>query len=172
MRRAEILLVLQRGLRCSVSIMFCVFLHTLLYLRFITAVYAQKEALSSHGLVNTSEPMSIRDSTSKVSSPIFFKRVSGVVVAKPVHKMHIGLLFVGKRHVCSLTAQLTRARTDCAVCYLTYCRRCYSYKSTPTPGHISQVSTAAHSANAAIRNHVYDISGSEVPLELDLQYWP
>ena len=65
-----------------------------------------------------------------------------------------------------LTAHLT-ARTDCAVCYLTYGRRCYDYMSTPTPGHISHASIAANSGTAAIRNHVYDISGSELPLELD-----
>jgi len=39
--------------------------------------------------------------------------------------------------------------------------------STPTPGHISHASTAANSAIAAIRNHVYDVSGSELPPELD-----
>jgi hypothetical protein len=66
-----------------------------------------------------------------------------------------------------LTAHLTTARTDCTVCYLTYCRRCYDYMNTPTPGHISHASTAANSATAAIRNHVYDVPGSELPLELD-----
>lgn len=66
-----------------------------------------------------------------------------------------------------LTAHLTTARTDCAVCYLTYCRLCYEYMSTPTPRHISHASTTAHSATAAIRNHVYDISGSQLLLELD-----
>jgi hypothetical protein len=39
--------------------------------------------------------------------------------------------------------------------------------SMPTPGYISHASTAANSATAAIRNHVYDISGSELPVELD-----
>jgi hypothetical protein len=101
-----------------------------------------------------------------ISLPIFFKSVIGVVVAKPVHKMHIGLLFVRKRHIRSLTAHLTTARPDCAVCYRTYCRRCYYYKSTPTLGNISHASTAAHSATAAIQNHAYDISGSEFYLEL------
>ena len=65
-----------------------------------------------------------------------------------------------------LTAHLTTARTDCTVCYLTYCRLCYDYMNTPTPGHISHASTAALSATAAIRNHVCDISGSKSPLEL------
>jgi len=168
MRRAEILLVLERGLCCSMSITFF-FSSTLrcTWGLFSTAFCARKGTLSSQGLVNTSEPMSIRNSTSKISLPIFFKRVGGVVVAKPVHKMHIGLLFVRKRHIRSLTAHLTTARPDCAVCYLTYCRRCYDYMITPTPGHISHASTAAHSANAAIRNHAYDISGLELPLELD-----
>jgi hypothetical protein len=102
--------------------------------------------------------------------PIFFKRVSGVVVAKPVHKMNIGVLFVLKRYVrmlLLLTALLMTARTYCAVCYVTYYRRCYGYMSTSTPGHISHASTAAISATAAIRNHVYNLSGSELPLELD-----
>ena len=66
-----------------------------------------------------------------------------------------------------LTAHLTTARTDYAACYRTYGRRCYDYMSTPTPGHISHASTAANSGTAAIRNHVYDNSGSELPLELD-----
>jgi hypothetical protein len=39
--------------------------------------------------------------------------------------------------------------------------------STPTPGHISLASTAVNSATDAIRNHVYDISGSELPPEFD-----
>jgi hypothetical protein len=73
-------------------------------LRFSRAVYTQKGVFSSHVLVNTSELMSIRDSPSRISFPIFFKRVSGVVVAKPVHKMHIDVFFVGKRHYdCTLT---------------------------------------------------------------------
>jgi hypothetical protein len=66
-----------------------------------------------------------------------------------------------------LTAHLTTARTDCAVCCLTFARRRYDYMSTPTPEYISHTSTDAHSATAAIRDHVHDISGSELPLELD-----
>ena len=50
---------------------------------------------------------------------------------------------------------------------MTYYKRCYDYTSTPTPGHISHASTAVNSANAAIRNHVCNISGSQLPLELD-----
>ena len=99
MRRPEIHLVLQRGLRCSMSITFSFSSHNSSYMRFSTAVYARKGALSSQEPVNTSEPMSIRDSTSRIPLPLLFKRVSGVVVAKPVHKMHIGVLFVRKRHV-------------------------------------------------------------------------
>jgi hypothetical protein len=70
-------------------------------------------------------------------------------------------------HAVLLTTHLTTARTDCAVCYLMYYRRCYDYMSTPTPEHISHASTAINSANDAIRNLVYDISGSELPPELD-----
>jgi hypothetical protein len=64
MRWAEILLVLERGLCCSMSKPFS-FSSTLrcTWGLFSTAFCARKRTLSSQGLVNTSEPMSIRDST-------------------------------------------------------------------------------------------------------------
>jgi hypothetical protein len=63
------------------------------------AVCTQKAAIFAQALVSTCKHTSVGDPSSKISLPIFFKRVSGVVVAKPLHKMHIGVPFVGKRHV-------------------------------------------------------------------------
>jgi hypothetical protein len=56
-------------------------------------------------LMYTSEHTSVRDSSSRISYPIFFDIISGVTVVKPLHEMHIGIIFVGKLHVhsyCSL----------------------------------------------------------------------
>jgi hypothetical protein len=47
-------------------------------------------------LVNTSEYMSDRDLSLRISQPIFFDSSSGVTVANPIHKMHIGVFFTRK----------------------------------------------------------------------------
>jgi hypothetical protein len=67
------------------------------------------------------------NSPSRISSPIFFNSSSGVTVAKPIFKMHIGVSFTSKRHVYGYLSLRTYH-----VCCLTHCRCCYGYMSTPT----------------------------------------
>lgn len=87
-------------LLCHVSNVF-IFHHILLYLMFIVAVYTLKGACFSQALVSKSEHKATGVSSSTVLLPIFFGSSSGVNVAKLIHKMHIGIFFLGKRHVCS-----------------------------------------------------------------------
>ena len=168
LRRTETLLVLQRGLRCSMSITFS-FSSTLR----CTWGLARRSTLGK-------EPFPPRCWWTRVNPcrPGIRRRgyqcrySSSASVASSLRNPYQNAqwrTFRGKAScmLLLLTAHLTTARTDCAVCYLRYCRPCYDYMSTPTPGHISHASTAANSATAAIRNHVYDISGSELPLELN-----
>jgi hypothetical protein len=62
-------------------------------------VYTWKGTFFLQMLVNTSEHMSVEDLLSRISQPIFFDSSSGVTIAKPVHKMHNSVFFLGKWHV-------------------------------------------------------------------------
>jgi hypothetical protein len=52
-------------------------------------------------MVNVSEHMEVGDLSLTILLPLFFNSSSGVNVAKLVHKMHFGIIFIGKQHVCS-----------------------------------------------------------------------
>jgi hypothetical protein len=101
-KQAEILLVLVHGLCWTMSIMFSssfTFCRTWHSARWFTL---GKEPFS-HRCWNTS----VGDLSSRISWPIFFDSSSGVTIATPVHKIHIGVFFIGKWHVysyCSLNS--------------------------------------------------------------------
>ena len=125
MRRAEILLVLQRGLRCSMSITFS-FSSTL---RCIWGL-ARRSTLGKESFplrywwtrVNPCRP-GIRRRGYRC------RYSSNVSVASSLKNPYQNAQWRTLRGKAScmlllLTAHLTTARTDCAVCYLRYCRRC------------------------------------------------
>jgi hypothetical protein len=68
---------------------------------FSVAVYTLKGSRFSQTLVNISEHTEVGDSSLTILLPLFFNSSSGVNVAKLVHKMHFGIIFTGKQHVCS-----------------------------------------------------------------------
>jgi hypothetical protein len=71
-------------------------LHVSLYFTFSTAVCTWKGALFPQVMVNISDHASVRDLSSMIFLLMFVNSSSGVTIAKPVHEMHIGILFVGK----------------------------------------------------------------------------
>ena len=79
---------------CHVSNAFFLFLHVSFYLAFSTAVYTRKGFISSRVLVDTSEHTSLIESSSRLSLSLFFSSSSGVTVAKPAHKTHIGVFVI------------------------------------------------------------------------------
>jgi hypothetical protein len=67
---------------------------------FSLAVYTLKGARFSQTLVNISAHTEVGDSSSTILLPLFFNSSSGVNVAKLVHKMNFGIIFIGKQYVC------------------------------------------------------------------------
>ena len=104
--------------------------------------------------MNTSEHTSIWDSSSITCLPIFFSSSSGVIVLNPVHKMNIGLFFIGKRHVGNEFSLLTYHSTRWLLCWLSDALLAIYHVSTPTPAHTLNTSRASSSATAVHRAHV------------------
>jgi hypothetical protein len=74
-----------------------IILYISLYLAFSMAIYTWKGTFFSQMLMYTSEHTSVcQGFVVEDIVAIFFDSSSGVTVAKPVHEMHIGILFVGK----------------------------------------------------------------------------
>jgi len=110
---------------------------------FSVAVYTLTGARFSQTLVNISAGAEVGDLSATVLLLLFFNRSSGVNVAKLVHKMHFGIIFIGKRQVCSYFSLPTYHRkNDCIVCYLMYCCHHYKYMIMPPPVHICYTSNA------------------------------
>jgi hypothetical protein len=61
--------------------------------------------------------------------PLLFNSTSGLGVAKPAHRIRIGVFFIVKRHVVQFIL--------CAVCYLMCCRRYYDHTNLFTPACVS-----------------------------------
>ena len=129
-----------------VSNAFFLFLHVSFYLAFSTAVYTRKGFISSRVFVDTSEHTSLIESSSRLSLSLFFSSSSGVTVAKPAHKTHIGVFVIRKWHV----LQLLR----CALCYLTCYRRCCDHTNIFTPAAIPHASATSTSVTAGNWTHV------------------
>lgn len=63
--------------------------------------------------------MSIRDLLSRILLPVFFHNKSGITIAKPIDRMHIGV-FLGKQHVHSYCLLYTYHRINWLYCLLSY----------------------------------------------------
>ena len=128
---------------------------------FSVAVYTLKGARFSQTLVNISAHTEVGDLSSTVLLPIFFNSSSGVNVAKLVHKMHFGIIFIGKQYVCSYFSlqtshsTLLTAQNDCIVCYLRYYCHHYNYMSMLTPVQICYTSNAPTMVTTVNRTSVY-----------------
>jgi len=117
------------GRLCPVRNICLLFHHISLQCLFSTKVYSLRGSFSRRcwlTLMNTR-----RSSTRRrgYRCPLFFNSSSGLTVAKPAHKMHIGVFFIVKRHVIQLFL--------CAVCNLMCYRRYYDHTNTFTPASVS-----------------------------------
>jgi hypothetical protein len=52
-------------------------------------------------VADVDEHMLIRVLSSRISLPVFFNTISGIAIAKPIYREHIGILFVHKKRVYS-----------------------------------------------------------------------
>jgi hypothetical protein len=138
---------------CHVSNVF-IFLHIFLYLMFSVAVYTVKGARFSQTLVNRSAQVDVSDLSLTVLLPLFFNSSSGVNVTKLVHKMHFGIILIGKQRGCSYFSLIT-AQNNCIVCYLMYYCHRYNYMNMPSPVHICYTSNAPTLVNTVNQTSVY-----------------
>jgi hypothetical protein len=125
-KRAEIIFVLVRGLRWTMSVMF-----SSPFTFRCTWRSARRFTPFSQILVNTSEHTSVGDSSSRMSQPMFFDSSSGATVAKP-YKKCISAYSSSENDMFTVSAHYTiiTARSDCSVCYMKHYWSCNM--STPT----------------------------------------
>lgn len=157
-------------LLCRVSNIF-IFHHILLYLMLIVAVYTLKGACFSQALVSRSEHKATGVLSSTVLLPMFFNSSSGVNVAKLIHKMHIGIFFLGKQHVCSYFSLHTYYNTK-GLHYLlsgVLLALLQLHEYTHTCAHLLHFTCSYLGNHCESDQCVYDISDSELALELNLE---
>jgi hypothetical protein len=65
--------------------------------------------------------MSIRDLLSRILLPVFFHSKSGITIAKPIHRMHIGVFFLGKAACSQLLLTVYLSQDELTVLFAILC---------------------------------------------------
>ena len=155
---------------CHVSNVF-IFLHIFLYWMFSVAIYTLKGACFSQTLVNINALTEVGDSSSTILLPLFFNSSSGVNVAKLVHKMHFGIIFIGKQHVCIYFSLHTYHSTKWLHSLLPdiLLPSVQVHENAPPCAHLLHFKCSYLGNHRESDQCLYDISDSELALELNLE---
>jgi hypothetical protein len=138
---------------------------------FSVAVYSLKGPRFSQTLVNISAHTEIGNSSSIILLPLFFNSSSGVNIAKLIHKMHFGIIFTWKQHLCSYFSLHTYRSTKWLHCLppdvlLPLLQLC---EYADTCAHLLHLKYSYLGNHCESDQCVYEISDSELALELNLE---
>ena len=113
----------------------------------------------------------VGDSFSTILLPLFFNSSSGVNVAKLVHRVLIGTIFIGKQHVCSYFSLHTYHSTKWLHCLLpdVLLPSLQLHEYAHTCAHLPHFKSSFLGNHCESDQCVYDISDSELALELNLE---